>query len=223
MPGFLVRAFFWQSSLPDARWWWWWGARWWWRGWRRRAWRRRRNTCFRSARNGPGYRHIRRYRHPVALGVHALDIGIVVLALSTYSRSARTIGTDRTTHQQSCPGAGANATMAANGGPGYCTDCRADSGAGYGRLSGCIFSGLATDLHVGVLATVAIIFAEALDGIATPRQNHDGRSGREDRTSPQKEGANNDRGTSGDKFSLSHFHFPGCGSTFCQPAGQSLT
>ena len=220
MPGFLVRAFFWQS-LPDARWWRRRGARRW--RWWRSAWRRRRNACFRSARNGPRHRHIRRHRYPVALGVHALDIGIVVLALRANPRSARAIDTDRTTHQQSCPGAGANATMAANGSAGYCTDCRADSGAGYSRLSGCIFSGLATDLNVGVLATVAIIFAEALDGITTPRQDHDGRSGRKYRTSAQKESANNNCGTSGNKFSLSHFHFPGSGSTFCQPAGQSLT
>jgi hypothetical protein len=113
--------------------------------------------------------------------------------------------------------------MTTDSGSGNGTDCRTDSGTGYGGLSGSILCGFSTNLDVSVLATVAIILAEGLDGITTSRQNHDGRACRQHRARTQKDSANNDRDASRSKFSLGHFHFSGCGRTFCQPSGHSLT
>jgi hypothetical protein len=159
----------------------------------------------------------------VALGVHALDVGIVVLALSTHARSTRTISPAGATHQQANTGACRSATIAAQRSAGYRADRRTDNRAGHCRLSGSIFSRLATDLNMGVLATVAIILAEAFDAIPASRQNHDGRPGRQHGTSPQKERTDNNRGASRNNFSLGLDHFSGCGKTFCQPPGHSLT
>jgi hypothetical protein len=98
----------------------------------------------------------------VTLGVHALDVSIVVLALGANAGGARTIGTNGATQQQAGACASAHAAMAAYGSPRNGTDGRSNGSTGESRLSSSILCSLATNLKVGILAAIPIILTETL-------------------------------------------------------------
>lgn len=123
------------------------------------------------------------------LGVHALDIGVIVLALGADGRGARGIGTGGTAHEQAGAGAdGGPLAVAADGCASQRTDRCPDRRAGDRGFLRRITGGLATDLVLRVLTTFHVVSPETLEGLASAGQDHDTWSGRDHGAGPQQQG-----------------------------------
>ena len=96
------------------------------------------------------------------LGIHALNIGIVVLPLAAISGTTRRVRPDSTAHQQARAGTNSSALTAANRRTGNCADRRSNNCTAHGRLIGCLLTGAPTDLTKREVATNIIIGPETL-------------------------------------------------------------
>ena len=98
----------------------------------------------------------------MSLGVHALNIGVVVLPLAAITGTARRIRTDRTTHQQTRSSTNSRALTAANRSTGNGANRRTNSSTADGRLIGRLLAGPSTDLSQGKVTTNIIVSTEAI-------------------------------------------------------------
>jgi hypothetical protein len=160
----------------------------------------------------------------VPLGVHALDEGIVVLALRTDTGTTRRIRTHGATHEQAGTGTNRRALITADGRAGHGTDRGSDYRAGHCRLPCRLIGTLTAGLIVGILPTKGIVFPETLDALAGSRQDHHARPGRHHGTSPQQSRNGKSQSYAPESCLVMHRdHLAGSGKTFCQPSGHSLT
>ena len=200
-------------------------ARW---RWRRRPGRRRRDRrilrliLYRRT-HRRRVTHIGWHRHTMPLGIHALDVGIVVLALRTARRGACAICPGCAAHQQASTSTNSSTfAVATNGSPSQSANGSTNSGAGYGRLLAGITSCLSTDLIVRVIPAVDIVRTETLERLPGTWQDHHTRPCRHNRTGTQQSNRT-DSGPARETCHFRHGYFSGCGNTFCQPSGHSLT
>jgi len=96
----------------------------------------------------------------MSLGVHALDVGIVVLALTAVTRGSCGIDTNHTAYQQTGPGADCRALIAANRRTGNRTNRRTDDSTAHCRLIGGLLAATATNLGQCKIAADKIIGPE---------------------------------------------------------------
>ena len=123
----------------------------------------------------------------MALGIHALDIGVVVLSLAAITGTARRIRANRTSDQQASASTHRSALIAANGSTGYCANRCADSSTTNRCLIRRLLAASPTDLcHSKVTANI-IIGTETLSRHSASRQNHDIGAIRHDRAGTQQQ------------------------------------
>src|SRR5574343_92975 len=133
------------------------------------------------------------YGNMLALGIHALDVGVVVLFLRADGRGTRGIRSGRAAHQQSGAGTDGRAlAIAADRSSGQCPHRRTDCGTGDRRFLGRITSRLTADLVLRVLTTIHVVDTETIKRGTGTRQNHDARPGRHDGTGPQQQSQTGD-------------------------------
>lgn len=145
------------------------------RWWRWRTGRGLRYRCWWGCQAGGD--HAGGNRNPVPFGVHALNVGVVVLPLCAIGRLLGTVGAGNAAEDQSGAGADTGALLAADGctccSANHCSDrCAADSGllcALLGRATACLLQ--------RILTADGFIHAEIIEAAATARQHHDRRAG----------------------------------------------
>ena len=98
----------------------------------------------------------------MALAVHTLNIGIVVLPLATIAGIARRVRPDSTAHQQARAGTNSSALTAANSRACNCANRRPYGCTAHGRLIGRLLAGAPTDLNKREVTTSIIIGPETL-------------------------------------------------------------
>jgi len=105
----------------------------------------------------------------VPLRIHALNVGVVVLALGANTGTARRVGPGRTADQQTGSGPDRSTITSAQRGTRYRTDDSTDRGTGDRRLLRGLLGRPTTDLEVGELTTIDIICVETFDALAGSR------------------------------------------------------
>ncbi len=98
----------------------------------------------------------------MALAVHTLNIGVVVLPLAAIAGTARRVRPDSTAHQQARAGTNSSALTAANGRASNRAYRRSNNCTAHGRLIGRLLAGAPTDLTKREVATNIIIGTETL-------------------------------------------------------------
>jgi len=135
-----------------------WHSKWWWRGRSRRRWRNPGVSRFDRLRIS----HVGWHGNPVPFGVHALDEGVIVLALTTVAGSTCTIGPHCATDQQAGAGTDSGTLATANRRAGNCSDCRTNHRTANRRLICRLLAAPATNLPQSKISASKIVSAEAL-------------------------------------------------------------
>lgn len=113
----------------------------------------------------------------MSLGVHALNIGIVVVLLAAISGAFRSTRTGHAAHQQSHSGARARAFVPAYRGTGDGPHCGADGGTAQSGIGGGLIGRGSANLVGRVLLAIAIVHTELVKVLPGTGQRHDARAG----------------------------------------------
>jgi hypothetical protein len=123
----------------------------------------------------------------MSLGVHALNIGIIVAPLGSVGRTLRSAAAGHAAYQQAGAGAYTGPLMAADGCAGNGSDYGADCGtADAGVNAGCV-SIRSSDLALGVLTAFPVITTELLEVLSRAGQCHRAGSRRDGSASGKQE------------------------------------
>ena len=98
----------------------------------------------------------------MSLGVHALNVRVVVLALRTVTRNRCRTDAHGATGHQTCSRADRSALAATDCRSGDCTNRSADDGTADSSLVCSLLCCRTTDLGIGKLATLIVVIAEAV-------------------------------------------------------------
>ena len=143
------------------------------------------------------------------LGIHALNEGVVVLALGADTRRASAASTNSRPHQQARAGTDSRAfATTANRGAGYSTHCRTDRSTGRQRFVGRLAGSLAANLLQRKITAVGVILTETLDALPGSRQDHDIRTGRHDGAGAKSQRAEEDGDAPGGEIRFQHVTSP---------------
>lgn len=96
------------------------------------------------------------------LGIHALNVGIVVLTLATITRASRRIRTNSTTYEQAGSRADRRSLTATYRSTGNSTNCRTDDSTSQRCLIGRLLATTPANLTKGKITTNIIISTKML-------------------------------------------------------------